>query len=500
MMDHSMMDHSMMSHGNNAGGSKAFSTDPSGLPEAKPSAIVELNDGDEYTLTAAPVSKNIDGKIIRMLAYNGSIPGPVLKVRQGSTIKVLFKNEVDHPTSLHSHGVRLKNAFDGTHLVQDPVQPGSSFEYEITFPDPGMYWYHPHLREDYAQEMGMYGNYWVVPADEKYWSTVDREVPLFVDDLLLDEAGAVAFSPETADHALMGRFGNTMLVNGMTDYRLEVEEGDVVRFFITNSANTRPFRLSIPDVEMKLVGGDGGAYEQEFSVESIIIAPSERVVFEASFPKAGRYHLMNETPLSQSRLGTIEVVDRDSSSTSVSDFSTLRKNSFLSDELSVFRSSLESKPDRLLNMDVDMAGMSMGHMMTHSDEKIEWEDTMPMMNIMSTPENTTWKLTDPQTGKSNMSIDDWKFKVGEKVKIRLFNDPNGGHPMQHPIHIHGQRFLVVSINGKTQENLVWKDTVLVQTGDTVDLIVEMSNPGKWMIHCHIAEHLESSMMMQFEVL
>ena len=107
-------------------------------------------------------------------------------------------------------------------------------------------------------------------------------------------------------------------------------------------------------------------------------------------------------------------------------------------------------------------------------------------------------MVDPETRKENSAIA-WKFKVGEKVKIRVFNDATSSHPMQHPIHFHGQRFLVLTTNGVRNSNLVWKDTVLVQTGDTVDLLLDASNPGQWMAHCHISEHLSSNMALTFEV-
>ena len=100
--------------------------------------------------------------------------------------------------------------------------------------------------------------------------------------------------------------------------------------------------------------------------------------------------------------------------------------------------------------------------------------------------------------KKNDEID-WSFATGDLVKVRIFNDDNGMHPMQHPIHFHGQRFVVLATDGELNENMQWKDTVLIPKGQTVDLLIDMSNPGKWMTHCHIAEHLHSGMMFNFEV-
>lgn len=136
--------------------------------------------------------------------------------------------------------------------------------------------------------------------------------------------------------------------------------------------------------------------------------------------------------------------------------------------------------------------------MVASGDPIEWEEDNTAMNSMSNPEMMKWVIQDEDTSKKNMDID-WKFKVGDKVKIKITNDPNSMHPMQHPIHFHGQRFLVLSTNGKPNDNLVWKDTTLIQNGDTVEILVEMTNPGEWMAHCHIAEHLEASMMFGFKV-
>ena len=117
---------------------------------------------------------------------------------------------------------------------------------------------------------------------------------------------------------------------------------------------------------------------------------------------------------------------------------------------------------------------------------------------MSTDDTIEWVIEDTDTGLSNDDID-WSFQTGDLVKVRIFNDDEGMHPMQHPLHFHGQRFVVLATDGELNENMQWKDTVLIPKGQTVDVLVDMSNPGKWMTHCHIAEHLHSGMMFQFEV-
>jgi FtsP/CotA-like multicopper oxidase with cupredoxin domain len=132
-------------------------------------------------------------------------------------------------------------------------------------------------------------------------------------------------------------------------------------------------------------------------------------------------------------------------------------------------------------------------------EGIEWEDDMVEVNRMTTPTNMRWILLDRDTGERNHGID-WRFRVGDQVKIRLVNEMDSDHPMHHPFHVHGAgRFLILSRDGTPEPNLVWKDTVLVRRGEIVDILLDVTNPGVWMAHCHIAEHHESEMMFNFLV-
>ena len=128
-----------------------------------------------------------------------------------------------------------------------------------------------------------------------------------------------------------------------------------------------------------------------------------------------------------------------------------------------------------------------------SKDGIEWEDSQGMMNTNMMGNMMQWKMVDQETGAANDKLV-YSANVGDKLKIRIINKQDSPHPMQHPIHFHGQRFLVLSDNGVATTNLIWKDTVLVPTGHTVDILLDVSNPGDWMFHCHIAEHLSNGMM------
>src|SRR4051795_831432 len=229
-----------------------FPTASAGLREAHPTEIVELADGQEIDLRIAPVVKDIGGDGVRMLAYNGSIPGPTLKVKEGSEIVVHEENQGDTEATVHWHGLRLENQYDGTHQTQEPMAVGEKFTARVSFPDPGVYWYHPHIREDYGQEMGLYGNILVEPADPDYWPKAHRELALTLDDILLEDGKVAPFSRTETTYAAMGRFGDVLLVAGETHLALHARVGEVVRLYLTDTANTRVFRVALPGARMKL--------------------------------------------------------------------------------------------------------------------------------------------------------------------------------------------------------------------------------------------------------
>ena len=498
-------------------------------PPARPHQVVHLRSGDTLELVAGPVRRFIAGREYTMLGFNGQSPGPLIQIERGAEVAVRLINHLDAPTTVHWHGIRLDNRFDGVPDKDRPaVQPGDTFVYTVKFPDAGIFWYHPHVREDIQQDLGLYGNLFVEPevaaSDAERFCRGDhpptrrpseppctRTAFLVLDDLLVGDAGLVPYGRDQPTHAAMGRFGNVMLVNGESDWRDTVRGGEVVRYYLTNVASSRTFNLSFgAGSRIKVVESDQGWFRRAVWAESVVIAPAERYVVDVQFPARGSAALVNRVHGIDHLFGRFFRITDTLGSIVISGVAPRwlefgraggAADSTVLDSL--VNANAGQPPDHSLELRVEFTGLPfVSEQLMRLDSiyfnPVEWEGTMPGMNWATTGAQARWILRDPDTGRENMTID-WHFRRGQLARIRLIGARNTLHGMQHPIHLHGQRFLVLAVNGKQNDNPVWKDTVLVPAGSSVDILADLSNPGRWMLHCHIAEHLESQMMMSFNV-
>ena len=209
--------------------------------------------------------------------------------------------------TVHWHGLRLDNRYDGTHETQAAMPVGGSFSYRITFPIPASIGTTRTSARTTARKWVCTGTSSSSRADEGYWPPVDRELILTLDDILIDDGGVAPFSRTETTYAAMGRYGNVLLVGGQTDLALTAQQDEVVRLYLTNTANTRVFNVALPGAQMKLVGGDSGRCEREEIVESVILAPSERVVVDVLFDQPGQLALLHRTPDKDYKLATVDV-------------------------------------------------------------------------------------------------------------------------------------------------------------------------------------------------
>ena len=235
-------------------------------------------------------------------------------------------------------------------------------------------------------------------------------------------------------------------------------------------------------------------------------------VIEFQFQDPGSFKLLNQVQGINHRMGAFREELSSLGTVTVSNipapldysfaFDTERMNDDVVADIDPYRPEFERAPDHEITLTLEVEDLpsaieqSMNYDWVYFNP-VEWTGTMPIMNWSTTGEEVRWIMRD-ESGTENMDIG-WNFDLNDVVKIRIHNDRSAFHAMQHPLHIHGQRFLVLSQNGEPNTNLVWKDTVMLPSGSTTDILLELSNPGRWMAHCHIAEHLESGMKLVFDV-
>lgn len=486
-----------------------------GTATARRPAIVTLEDGDTLHLEAGIVRKRIHGREHVLYAFNGQVPGPILRVARGTSVTVRFRNALDQPSTIHWHGLRHDWRMDGVpHLSQHPVAPGETFDYTLRFPDAGLYWYHPHVREEMQQDLGLSGT--IAVRGMAGLPTVHREEIVVLDDILIGEDGLVPYGDSAATHGLMGRFGNVLLTNGEPLWRDTLAAGAATRLWLVNAANTRTFNVTAHGATLRLVAADMGPYPAPHAVESVVLAPAERYAVDVTPTGTGPVMLVNRVRAldhlygkfvqQEDTLGVLAVAGEAVSRSPFAVRADAEVSGWGADEIGAgSRGEGDLAPALTLEFGlrtVNLPFVTERMMVLDSAyfHPVEWSGTMPMMNWATSVRQAQWFVRDVATGRENDAAG-FAVRRGETRVLRLVNTRNTIHAMQHPIHLHGQRFVVLAVNGRAVEpaNRAWKDTVLLPAGGTVDILVEFANPGRWMLHCHIAEHVESGMMTTFVV-
>jgi FtsP/CotA-like multicopper oxidase with cupredoxin domain len=393
------------------------------------------------------------------LAYNGEVPGPVIELELGQTLHSEFTNSLDYDSTVHWHGLRVPDAMDGAIRMMDMVPPGGSFTYDLPMQDAGFYWYHPHMSTEQDLERGLYGRVIVRHPDEP---RVDCELPVVLDDILLDE-DSLQIAPQDTDHMqLMGRLGNVLMANGRSDRRVEVKAGETMILRLVNAANARYFDLTLEGQQMRVVGTDGGWLPEEVPVDHLVLGPGERAIVAVDWVGA---------PGDELRLMNARFRLHDETASMV-EYDPLGEG-----ENPVMRFVIGDEPGTPTPMVLP-------------------QDDAPAAFTGEEPIAHTWVL-DEQMEDGIVTIDGQSYPDVPTVMVDA-NVPTSfviqnDSEMHHPFHLHGNRFQVRSVDGAPPLFDGWKDTFDIPPFASVQITSELDNPGEWMVHCHILEHAELGM-------
>ncbi|MEM1201032.1 MAG: multicopper oxidase family protein [Pseudomonadota bacterium] len=432
------------------------------------------------TLTARPTNAQLlapGEKTTHVWAYGQSVPGPVLRVRQGERLKVRFVNDLPMPSTIHWHGIRIENAMDGVAgLTQQPVPPGESFDYAFTAPDAGTYWYHPHFRTFEQLARGLYG---VLIVEEPAPPGFDADLPLAIDDWRLTEDGAIheASLGAMMDKSHAGRLGNWITVNGASGPTLKLPTNGMVRLRLVNTSNARVLRLKIGPLAAKVIALDGQPLaEPQEGVDVLTLAPAQRADIALRAP--GEPDSKRELLALAGGDQEISIATLQTSGPAVNPRPMPQLSANPIPRLSQFQDALR--------VDLRMAGGAMGTM----SEATYKGQVLTIRELVRAGQ--AWSFN----GISGRTEDPlFKARRGQTVLVSMVNDTSWPHAM----HFHGHHVQVIEKNGQKVQNAPWRDTVLMERQDAVKVAFPAENVGKWMIHCHMLEHQAAGMATWFAV-
>ena len=391
-------------------------------------------------------------------SYNGTVPGPVIRIKLGDTLQLKLINHLPQATTIHWHGVRVPNAMDGVPgVTQAPIAPGESFIYQFTPKDTGTFWFHPHVNAAEQVERGLHGVLIVEDPDEPEYS---QEFVWVLDDWLLTADRQVYANFVTRhDLAHDGRWGNYLTVSGKYQPTFKVKAGERIRIRMVNVANGRVFSPAFAQLLPYVIAVDGMLTEAPFPLKNFYIAPGNRIDLDIFIPTsaAGK---------------TLTVQDKYS-----------RKNSTLA--------FLQVAPEEIVATPTFKSphASHFPHWANALKHPIEHEFILNakrggVYGISWTIDNQAW----PDTTA-------YKLAAGKFARLRFTNKSSRLHPM----HLHGQFFKVIAKNGIAVQENFWRDTILIGPKESIDIGLIPLDKGLWANHCHILEHAEAGMMTTIDV-
>lgn len=445
-----------------------------GVSFYRPSGVTASN--KPLRLTAAHGEARFgqdQARATQVMHYNQSVPGPVLRIPQGRETVIRFDNALDETSSVHWHGLRIDNAMDGVPgMTQAAVKPGEAFEYRLTPPDAGTYWYHSHQRSWAQLAMGLAG---VLIVEEQAPPSVDHDLVFAIDDWRLDEAMQLDTRSLGSMHDWShgGRMGNVITVNGETDKVFAVASGERVRLRLINIANARTMNLLFNEPAISVISVDGQPVKPFVPQDGrLVLAPGQRS------------DLMIDMTRDPGQSSLIELIVGEYAY-EIARFQyapASRREQLLDSPIELSANPLQHTrlPDSFMHVPMLMEGGAMGGMRsaTYQGRKMEIRELVQHKKV--------WAINGI-AGLAEKPL--FSVRRGTAISLDVTND--NGWP--HAMHVHGHHF----IHDKTPG--LWRDTTLFTRGEQGSMRFVADNPGKWLIHCHMVEHMAGGMTTWFEV-
>ncbi|WP_369900061.1 multicopper oxidase family protein [Bacillus manliponensis] len=464
----------------------------------KPLQMVE---GPEVTLVAKEAKQQLDnGVVVPVWTFNGSAPGPEIRVKQGEKVKITLKNELPVPASIHWHGYPVPNNMDGVPgVTQDAVEPGKSFTYEFEANVPGTYWYHSHQDSSNQLDRGLYGALIVEGKDDTY----DKDYTLMLDEWVTDKEqidaqvkGMLEGKSSTMNHGNMSGMDHSNMDMGEMDHNsggmqghdmsmydlftingksgdlvetLKVKKGEKVRLRFVN-AGYLSHNIHVHGHDIKVVATDGQPIHDPSVVKDqvIAIAPGERYDVEFTANNPGKWYV-EDHGWGKGRKGMKAVIEYEESKK-------------MKDKA--------NEQEKLPALDMTKYGGKRVGSLT-LDGQYDVTYTMDLNTEMNDHE-----MVYTINGEIYPNISPIQVKKGDLVKVKLVNLSKMD---DHPMHLHGHFFQVLSKNGKPVEGSpIVKDTLNLKPGEEYEVAFVADNPGDWMFHCHDLHHAAAGMVTELE--
>lgn len=471
------------------------------LTALTPAWPASADNARRYTIKAAPGRVPLIGSEhpeTAVWAYNGAVPGPEIRVRQGERLRVAVGNGLDEETTVHWHGMRVPNPMDGVpHLTQTPIAPGETFVYEFDCLDAGTFWYHPHQRGFEQVGRGLYGP---LIVEESEPVAVDRDVTWVLDDWrLLQDASISDDFGNRMDSGMSGRVGNTVTINGRLTETFAVRTGERLRLRLINGANARIFGLKFEDHQPQVIALDGQPVEPHVPEGNrIVLGPAMRadLVIDMTGAPGNRFRVI-DTFYRDLEYRPLDLVygDKPLRGRPPDTPIQLPDNPLAEPDLPAaerheiafgggMMSGMMGSGMRGGMMDRGQSDGGMGGMMDRMMEGMRGGGMMQGMR-----HDGIWTINGVSaTGHVRDPL--LTLARGRSYVLALHNDT----AWHHPIHLHGHSFRVLSRNGTATRHREWQDTVLMAPRERIEIAFVADNPGDWMFHCHILEHQASGMM------